>query len=284
MRIGFGLHTAAQDELTYPSAKAFAVEAGRACGGALIFALPMLMTMEMWWLGFHIDPLRLALLLVVMCPLLILLSRHSGMRPTASIWDDVADVFVAIAIAAAVATVALWLFGVMTPDMPLSEIVGKIAIQTFPGSVGAMLCRAQFGMQTGEKGDDATYGGELFLMVAGALFLSLNMAPTEEVTSIAQQMNVWQEIGLVILSLVLMHAFVYAVEFGGTEQRHPSETFWSVFARYTVVGYVAVLAVSLYVLWTFGRTDDTSLTQIMSMTVVLAFPGAIGAAVARLIL
>lgn len=51
---------------------------GRAFGGALIFILPMLMTMEMWWLGFYMERHRLALLLLVNIPLLVLLARHIG--------------------------------------------------------------------------------------------------------------------------------------------------------------------------------------------------------------
>ena len=37
--------------LAHPSATEFGIEVARALAGALIFALPMLMTMEMWWLG-----------------------------------------------------------------------------------------------------------------------------------------------------------------------------------------------------------------------------------------
>jgi hypothetical protein len=74
------LSASAGRKLTYASATEFAVDAARAFAGALIFALPMLMTMEMWWLGFYIDPLRLALLLVLMFPLLVRLSQYSGIR------------------------------------------------------------------------------------------------------------------------------------------------------------------------------------------------------------
>jgi putative integral membrane protein (TIGR02587 family) len=277
----------AEREFTYPSATEFAVEAARAFAGALIFALPLLMTMEMWWLGFYMEPLRLALLLVLMVPLLVRLSRYSGIRRTASVWDDIADVLVAVAIAAAAAGLILWMFGIVTPEMPVREIVGKIAIQTFPGSLGAMLARSQFGSKTDEERDEEarqSYGGELFVMVAGALFLSLNVAPTEEMAAIALSMQVWQEIALLLLTLFLMHGFVYAFEFGGTHRPQQHETFWSLFARFTVVGYVLVLGVSLYVLWTFGRTDDMALPEIMSMAIVLSFPGALGAAAARLIL
>ena len=72
-------------KVSYPSAAEFGTGAARAFAGALVFSLPMLMTMEMWWLGFHIDPFRLALLMGLMLPLLVRLSRYGGMRPTASI-------------------------------------------------------------------------------------------------------------------------------------------------------------------------------------------------------
>src|SRR3546814_10778645 len=50
---------------------------GRGLGGALIFALPMLMTMELWELGFYMDPGRLLLLLLLVIPLLAVLARKS---------------------------------------------------------------------------------------------------------------------------------------------------------------------------------------------------------------
>ena len=272
---------------TYPSPREFGIGAARAFAGALIFSLPMLMTMEMWWLGFYMDPLRMALLLAISLPLLVRLSRYGGLRPTASIWDDLADSLVAIGVAASASALILWIFGVIGPGTPLREIVGNIALQTFSGSLGAMLAQNQLGSGGAEEEReraDASYGGEIFLMVIGALFLSLNVAPTEEMILIGVKMNVWQEIGLVVLSICVMHAFVYALEFRGTEQPRPTEGFWSVFARYTVVGYAVVFLVSLYVLWTFGRTDGNSIEAVLSSAVVLSFPGAIGAAAARLIL
>src|SRR3546814_11789733 len=54
---------------------------GRGFGGALIFALPMLMTMEMWELGFYIAPGRLLLLLLLVIPLLAVLSPPVGFEP-----------------------------------------------------------------------------------------------------------------------------------------------------------------------------------------------------------
>jgi putative integral membrane protein (TIGR02587 family) len=101
---------------------------------------------------------------------------------------------------------------------------------------------------------------------------------------IAYKMAPWQEITLAVLSLLLMHAFVYAVDFPGQAEWPEAATFWSLFLRFSVVGYALVLLISLYLLWTFGRTAGTAFEEILSASVVLGFPGAIGAAAARLIL
>ncbi|MBP2302426.1 TIGR02587 family membrane protein [Azospirillum picis] len=278
---------AAGEKPSYEDNRSFLVGLARAFAGALIFSLPMLMTMEMWWIGFYMSPWRLALLLTLMIPLLVGLSVVSGFKVNASLRDDVADAFVAIAVAVVMSTVILFIFKVLTVDMPAREIVGKIALQSFPAAIGAMLARDQLGEKTPESTQrqaSMTYGQELFLMGVGALFLGFNVAPTEEMVLLSYMMDPWREIALLVLSLVLMHGFVYAVEFPGGSKPRPGVGFWSLFLRFTVVGYVLVLAICLFLLWTFGRTDGTGVAEILSATVVLGFPCAIGAASARLIL
>lgn len=261
---------------------------GRAFAGALLFSLPLLMTMEMWWLGFYMSPHKLVLLLLVTFPLLVGLSRYGGFRPAGTLAEGVVDALVALAVAAIAALLILYLFGALEWGMSAREVVGKIGLQMVPGSIGAMLARNQLRAQ--EDGPDEerkrhpSYGGELFLMAIGALFLSLNVAPTEEMVLIAYQMSFWHELGLITLSLMLMHAFVYRLGFVGQEEPAEHETFWSLFARFTIVGYVIVLVMSLFVLWTFERTAGLAAQEILSAAIVLAFPGSIGAAVARLVL
>jgi uncharacterized membrane protein len=77
---------------------------------------------------------------------------------------------------------------------------------------------------------------------------------------------------------------VYEVDFRGEHKRPADMGFWTLFLRFTVVGYALVLLVCFYLLWTFGRLDSTSVMAALMMTIVLAFPGALGAAAARLIL
>jgi putative integral membrane protein (TIGR02587 family) len=260
---------------------------GRAFAGALIFSLPMLMTMEMWWLGFYMSPWRLVLLLLLTVPLLLALSHFGGLRPTARLRDDVADVLVALLAAMVAAAAILFIFGVLTPEMPLIEIVSKVCLQAVPGSIGAMLARSQLGgpsESVEQRKRDPSYWGELFVMAVGALFLSFNVAPTEEMILISYQITIWQVVALALLSLAIMHAFVFTVNFKGGSKRKREETFFSVFARFTIAGYAVVLVVSMAILWVFGRIDGLSLEAAVSTTIVLAFPGAVGAAAARLVI
>ncbi|WP_265499718.1 TIGR02587 family membrane protein [Paracoccus beibuensis] len=268
-----------------PDTRKFCAGLGRAFAGALLFSLPMLMTMEMWWLGFTLEPWRISVMLLAMLPLLMGLSRFGGFRRTDRFRDDLADVLVSVLVAAVASTVILFLFSVITTDMPSRQVVGKIAMQMFPASIGAMLARSQMGdtSESDREESEPSYLGELFLMGAGALYLSLNVAPTEEMVLIAFKMSVWQEIGLLVLSLTLMHALVYSVGFRGGTARG-GRSFIHVFGRFTCVGYVIVALVSLTVLWLFGRTGASSTEEVLSTVIVLSFPGAIGGAVARLVL
>ena len=272
----------------------YAASLARAFGGALIFSLPLLMTMEMWSLGFTIDRIRLALFFLLGVVLIVGLSRFGGFERTASMFEDVLDAFAAIAVAALASALILAIFGVIDSGMGLGEIAGKIALQTVPAGFGAMIARKQLSSGGGDdEQEDAEddgadlrrsgYGAELFLMLCGALFLALNIAPTEEMIVIGYKMSPTQGLTLVLLSIVLLHVFVYALGFSGQKQRAEGHGFWSTFFGYSVPGYAIAVLVALYALWTFGRTNDIGPGEVALATAVLAFPAAIGAAIARLV-
>ena len=247
----------------------------------------MLMTMEMWWLGFYMSRFRLALFLLIIIPLLVGLSYFIGFKQTFRLKQDVLDGFVAYAVGFVAAAVTLFLFAIIEFGMSADEIIGKISLQAVPGSIGAMLAQSQLGSNEGEKEEKhrrTGYGGEMFRMAVGALFLAFNLAPTEEMVLIAHKMSYWHMVALAFVSLLVMHAFVYSVEFRGQASIPPGTSFWSVFLRLTVAGYALALLISLYILWTFGRTDGMTFHQVMTAVIVLGFPSAIGAAAARLII
>ncbi|WP_245282145.1 TIGR02587 family membrane protein [Rhizobium sp. LC145] len=280
----------------------FLIGLGRGAAGAMIFGIPMLMTMELWHLGFYIGRSRLLLLLLVNIPLLVLLAHRIGFEQTFTWREAFRDTTIAYAIAIVISAVVLFLLGNITAEMPFSEIIGKIAMQAVPASIGALLGRSQLGAhrdgdeeeddKAEKKGDhdivpnemSTSYGRELFLMGVGALFLSLNVAPTEEIILISYKMTPLHALALILLSIAIMHGFVYAVAFKGTHELSEETPWWHALFRFTLPGYMVAVLISIYVLWTFQRLDDAALTQVLMSVIVLSFPGAIGAAAARLIL
>ncbi|MDQ3057826.1 MAG: TIGR02587 family membrane protein [Pseudomonadota bacterium] len=256
-----------------------------AFGGALLFALPTLMTMEMWSFSHHIHAGRFALFTVAVLAMLVGLSHYAGFEETFEIAEDVVDTFIAFLVGAVTAAVVLVVLAVFK-DENWNGIVGAIGLQALPCSMGALLGRHL--LSTGGEDSEsrlqrnARYPGQLLLMTVGAMFLAFSLASTEEMVLLAYKMTAWHTLALMALTLLLMHGFV-----GGhvyRERESQGATHFSVFARFTIVGYALALSISAYVLWTFGRLDGLALEPAIQAVVVLGLPAAIGASASRMIL
>jgi putative integral membrane protein (TIGR02587 family) len=262
----------------------FGVDLAHDFGGAILFSFPLLMTMEMWWLGFYMDRLRLALFLALAFIVILGLSYFEGGEETFKI--EVLDSLVACAVGYTVAAVMLLVLGIIKPGMSADEVVGKLSLHAIPCSIGAILARRQLDVEETrkERRRRQEYGAKIFLMAAGAIFLAFQLAPTEEMVRIGHMMNAWQAAGLALISLAVMQAFNCSIELGPRETIFSGRFFWDVFLRFTSVGYALALLLSFYVLWTFGRLDGMDAAEIVMSTLVLGFPAALGAAAARLVL
>jgi len=248
------------------------------------------MTMEMWWLGHYLDSWMLLQFTLANMVMLYGLSRVAGFEESHNRLDDLLDAFAAYAVAALVTFALLLLLGVIGADTPLREAVGKVAIQAVPASFGAMIGARMLG-----EGDEVEqqeqwrepYQGQLFLYAAGALFLSFTLAPTEEMILISFQITPWHGLVMVLLSILLLHAILYLVQFPGQESRtgagagehSGSMLFW----RHSLPAYGIAVLVALYILWTFGRTAGLDVPHIVMAVAVLGFPSAIGAGIARIV-
>ena len=267
----------------------YALALARGFGGAVLFAFPLLMTMEMWWLGFYMDPTRLLIFLILNFLMVLGLGWFVGFERAANPRDLFLEACAAYGIGILAAAVMLALFGILKTGMGPGEIVGKVAIQAIPASLGATLARKQLAVdvegeeeQENAREERAGYPGQLFLMAAGAVYVSFNVAPTEEMLLIAFKMTPARTAALVLVSVATLHAFVYSVGFKGQEPQAEMSSL-RIFVAYTLAGYAVALLVSVYVLWTFDRFDGVSEPQIAAMVAVLGFPAALGAAVARLV-
>jgi len=265
--------------------RAYGRDLGRAFAGALVFSIPLLMTMEMWEQGVMMERWRLLTFVLTGLPLLYGLAYYAGFSRRKGVWNDALDTLVALAVGFITASVLLILFGVVEWDAPPREALGMVVLQAVPGAMGALLARRQLsgdgGGEGGEGGEDqASYVGELFLMAAGALFFALNVAPTEEMVLIAYKATPIHVLALIAVSLLLLHLIVFNAGFAGQEEAdHPAEAFF----HFTLPGYAIALAVSLFSLFVFGRTDGHAVAGVVQTMAVLGFPAAIGAAAARLL-
>ncbi len=262
---------------------AYLRDLGRAFAGALLFNIPLLMTMEMWEQGVVMARWRLLAYILISLPLLYGLAFYAGFSKRRGLVNDLLDTAVALAVGCLTASVLLILFGVVQWDAPPREAVGMVTLQAIPGAMGALLARRQLSGSDEQGSDDgkASYVGELFLMAAGALFFAMNVAPTEEMILIAYKATPIHALSLVAVSILLLHLIVYNTGFAGQEDAgEPLKAL----CHFTLPGYAIALGVSLFVLFIFGRTDDHSFTGVVQTVIVLGFPASVGAAAARLLI
>ncbi|RYF91400.1 MAG: TIGR02587 family membrane protein, partial [Caulobacteraceae bacterium] len=271
--------------LSAPANLDYLTSLARAAGGALLFAFPLLMTMEMWWLGHSMERWRLLVFLGSAGPMLLGLSYYAGFEPTFRLLDEVLDALAAFAVGAVVSLVALLLLGQLGHDMSLGEIVGKLAVCAVPAGIGALVAGKQFSGNTGDgperRKEHVGYPGRLFLMSVGAIFLAFSVAPTEEMVLIAYSMTPWHGLALMVVTVLLLHGFVYGLGFPGQPERRADHGLRYTLLAFTLPGYGIALAISLYCLWAFGRLEGEALHEIAMMTVVLGFPAGLGAATSR---
>src|SRR5687767_15123126 len=107
----------------------YAIGLARAFGGAILFAVPLLMTMEMWSLGLHLERDRFLLFVVLDLALLAGLSHFTGFEHTEQLRDDILDALTAFGVGAIASTIVLTLFGLLTPGTPPDELLGRITLQ-----------------------------------------------------------------------------------------------------------------------------------------------------------
>jgi putative integral membrane protein (TIGR02587 family) len=257
--------------------------------GALLVSIPLLLTMEMWLLGFSLPPLRLLLFLAANFMLLVLLEYYSGFQKgRVYLWEEVQDALDAYAIGLLVAAVVLFLLGVVDGGMSLREVAGKIILEAIPLSIGASIAISVFGdhdVQRERRKRRAGFWGSQLIGVAGAAYFGFNVAPTEEVIVIGLGLLWWHALLLMLFGALLTHAILYSVGFAGGFRLPGGTDWWRSLLESGVVSFAVALVVTTFLLWVFGRIDGaTGLAPALHMIVTLGFVNALGSAAAKLII
>lgn len=265
-------------------------EYGRGFAGGLLFSLPLLYTMEVWWVSFIAQPSRLLALLAFTFLLLLGYNRYAGLRHDAS-WIEVAiDSVEELGLGIVTSAVVLYLIGRIGPSMSVEEMLGKIVVEAAIVAIGFSVGSAQLGAGGNDRGkgpdeDDRrpTLAHQLVIGGCGAVLFAANVAPTEEILMIAVETGPLRLLAFVALSLLVAGGVLYAMGFKDAERFAAAENKLDV-AMGVAMTYAIALVVSAILLWFFGRFDGVSADICARQTAVLGFPAALGAAAGRLLI
>ena len=266
-------------------------EYARGVAGGLLFSLPLLYTMEVWWAGFTSHPWRLAAYVAATFALLLGYNYFVGLRRDSCFSEVVIDSVEEMGLGLLIALFVLWLLGRVTVGMPLEEAAGKVVIEAMTVAVGVSVGTAQLGAGDGEgdkgvSGERASaggFGGQSVVALCGAVLFAANVAPTEEIVMIAVEVSSWRLLGLAVLSLCLGALVLYHSEFAGSKKYVLFDRRHDVLVG-AVVTYAVALAASAAILLFFGRFDGQALVTCVAQTVVLGVAGTLGASAGRLLL
>lgn len=262
-------------------------EYGRGLAGGLMFSLPLLYTMEMWWTGFMASPWRLLGLLGFTYVLLLGYNRFAGMHADATSADVAIDSVEELGLGLLTSAAGLFLLGQIDLTTPSHEAVGKIVIEAVVVAIGFSIGTAQLHAGTegrDDKGRAATTGlrGALSIAFCGAVLFAANVAPTEEIVVIALATGPVRLIGITVVSLLLSSVILYFSNFRSSSFVRRESRFDV--ALGTATTYAVALIASAILLWFFGRFDDATLAVAVRQVVVLGFPATLGASAGRLLL
>jgi putative integral membrane protein (TIGR02587 family) len=272
-----------------PSPSVSLREYGRGVIGGLLFSLPLLYTMEVWWTSFTATPERLIGALAATFGLLLLYNRFAGLREDAS-WREVAvDSVEELGLGLVLSAFVLWLIGQIGAGQAPIEVLGKVVLEAMAVAVGVSVGTAQLGgaelRERGMRGDDPagedrSLRRQIALAACGAFLVASNVAPTDEVVHIAAEAPPVRLIGLALVSLTLAGLTLY---FAGFRAARPRDSRLEVL-RGTVGTYAVALVASATLLWFFGRFEGATPAHASALIVVLGLPAALGASAGRLLL
>jgi putative integral membrane protein (TIGR02587 family) len=181
-----------------------------------------------------------------------------------------------------VAYVTLFLLGVIDPNDPLPVIVRTGLVQVVPLAFGAALANEVLSAEQATM-SEAEFPRSLAVFALGAVFFAAPIAPTEEVAILATRATWIRLAGVVVATLVGAYLILYVLEFRGQSGRLEGRSRWGQLGG-TCMVYAVGLIVAGGMLLAFTQTAGDPLASEVRRTVLLAFPAAIGASGARVVL
>ncbi|WP_442936424.1 TIGR02587 family membrane protein [Nostoc sp.] len=273
-----------------------------ACGGFL-FGIPLLYTMEVWWIGSLAKAQLMMMAIALMFVVVYLLNQIEGFRKRRYSWlayQTLMDTVEAIAIGLACSTFVLLLLRELTPETSLKESLGKIIFESVPFALGVALANQLLGdtensnaegqttygvnSTTKNKGDElhATFA-DLGATLIGATVIAFNIAPTDEIPMLAAAASPPWQLAMIATSLLISYGIVFQAGFSDQQKRKEQKGIFQRPSSETLVSYLVSLLAGAFMLWFFQKLSFSDpWTMWLDHTLILGLPATIGGAAGRL--
>jgi putative integral membrane protein (TIGR02587 family) len=265
----------------------------RGLGGAYLFGIPLLYTMEMWWIGTLAGLGQLLLLLAMTFALNLVLAYFSGFKHNRTFIGDVEEAIDAVAIGAVASTVMLLVLNRISPGDPLAASLGKIVVQTVPLSLGASIANTLFSPPNHDSEDSERPAApnpwhalvnDVGATLAGGVFIGFSIAPTDEVGLLAAGLDFTHALALMLFTALLSYAIVFT-SVAAQEPAHGQGLPFQHPLAETALAYALSLAVALLILLLLGRLSlGDPLPGVLRQVLVLGLPVSVGGAAGRVII
>jgi len=262
-------------------------------GALLVVGLTFHYTMETWWLGWTLPMPYLVGYALVGLTAVVLIDRvigfhrgDEGQDGASKPWWYAAVVdFSQIFMQSIVASYSILLvIGILDLGSSLNLVVRLGLVEVVPLGFGAALANRMLSSSDEAEAsrEQRQFPHNLAIFAVGAIFVSSTIAPTQEVELIAAHMGWLRHVALVALTLVVVYLVLYEVEFRGHHARVQKEPFLQVGTVFLV--YLVAVVTSFFLLMGFGHFIEATVALVYQETVVLAFPAAVGAAAAEVVI
>lgn len=270
----------------------------RGASGGFLFGIPLLYTMEVWWIGSQLSPAIMLAILFTTFIIVFLLNRTAGFRKTKNqqFLDNVIDSVEAMTIGIVCATSLLVLLGEIKIGTSLNEALGKLILESVPFALGAALAdgflsgdRWSFSDSDDDskkKTDDDSLNATLTDIAAtliGATIIAFSIAPTDEIPMLDAAASPLELLAIIVASLIISYGIVFEAGFTTQKKRHQQKGIFQRPISETVASYLLSLLATAFMLFFFSRlTFEDPWTLWLSYTLLLGLPASIGGAAGRI--
>ncbi|MDJ0570135.1 MAG: TIGR02587 family membrane protein [Pleurocapsa sp. MO_192.B19] len=275
--------------------------------GGFLFGIPLLYTMEVWFIGSYVRPSVLLSVLGITFIIVLLLNRIEGFRPQESetLPGAIAESIETLAIGMVCAALMLIILKRIDLQTALTEALGKIVFEGVPFCLGVSFSRSllsgdgsvDFNARSSRKSDfnkkrnlsnqrKIVWRDTLADFVAtiiGALFIAFSIAPTDEVTVLAASATSGWLLIVIAASLLISYGIVFASEITNYQQRYQQQGLFQTPQSETIISYIISLIAGMLMLWFFQKVTFSDPWFIwLRYSIILGLPASIGGAAGRL--